>query len=88
MAWERIVVFTPSCASGGIAWFENLQVPDISFLLPVLSALTWIGTFKVKKKSSLFLQLNELYDVILQRITNFLYLFKLQSFVIDWCGSS
>lgn len=47
MAWERTIVFTPSCQQGGMLWFENLAAVDVTFVLPVLSALTWIWTFRV-----------------------------------------
>jgi YidC/Oxa1 family membrane protein insertase len=47
MSVERTVVFTPSCHTGGASWFTDLAATDATWLLPVISAMTWIGTVKV-----------------------------------------
>lgn len=47
MSIERISVFTPSCHIGGILWFEDLAAADVTWFLPVISAMTWIGTVKI-----------------------------------------
>jgi YidC/Oxa1 family membrane protein insertase len=47
MCVERTIVFTPSCHSGGMSWFTDLAMTDITWLLPVISAMTWIGTVKI-----------------------------------------
>ena len=40
-------MFDPSCQTGGALWFENLAAVDVTFVLPTLSALSWIWTFRV-----------------------------------------
>jgi YidC/Oxa1 family membrane protein insertase len=37
----------PESVIGGALWFENLSVPDPTFILPVISALTWLATIEM-----------------------------------------
>lgn len=46
-AWERLILFTPEMRHEGALWFDNLAATDMTYLLPVLSALTWIWTFRL-----------------------------------------
>eukprot|EP01027_Heterolobosea_sp_BB2_P001830 GEZU01002740.1.p2 GENE.GEZU01002740.1~~GEZU01002740.1.p2 ORF type:complete len:264 (-),score=64.49 GEZU01002740.1:107-898(-) len=47
LAVERTVLSNPTCASGGLLWFHNLSIADVTFTLPFLSALTWIITIEI-----------------------------------------
>lgn len=47
MSVERICLHDPQAAMEGLLWFPNLAVPDPTFLLPMLSALTWLITVEL-----------------------------------------
>ena len=48
LAVERICLHDPTCrGSGGIWWFHDLSSMDPTFMLPVLSAATWLLTIEL-----------------------------------------
>lgn len=44
---ERICLHDPNALVEGLLWFPNLAVPDPTFLLPMLSGLTWLVTIEM-----------------------------------------
>jgi YidC/Oxa1 family membrane protein insertase len=47
LAVERICLHDPSCKGGGALWFLDLGSIDPTFMLPVLSAATWLLTIEL-----------------------------------------
>lgn len=47
MSVERICLHDPNALVEGLLWFPNLAVPDPTFLLPMLSGLTWLVTIEM-----------------------------------------
>eukprot|EP01137_Pigoraptor_chileana_P013221 Opistho-2@4599 len=43
---EGILLHDPTCHTGGTLWFPNLSVPDATWTLPVMSAVTWMMTLR------------------------------------------
>jgi len=46
-AVNHLCAIEPAMATEGLLWFPNLAMPDTTWLLPVISDLTWLASFEL-----------------------------------------